>query len=66
MKCAKCDSTATKINAQGIPVCSRHIKTKVSAPTCPNCGIGMVIRKGKFGMFWGCAAYPMCDGIRKI
>ncbi|MEK6958002.1 MAG: topoisomerase DNA-binding C4 zinc finger domain-containing protein [archaeon] len=66
MKCAQCGNTATKINSKGIPVCSQHLKTKFSAPKCPNCGIEMKIREGKYGKFWGCVAFPMCDGIRKL
>jgi len=33
---------------------------------CPECGIEMTLREGKFGKFWGCKAFPMCDGMRKI
>ncbi len=31
------------------------IKTK-----CPICGNKLVLRKGKYGQFWGCSAYPKC------
>ncbi len=27
-------------------------------PTCPSCGIKMVVRNGQGGSFWGCANYP--------
>lgn len=66
MNCAKCGKTATKTNDDGVPVCSSHSKAKVSAPLCPECGLGMEIRKGKFGSFWGCIAYPSCSGIKKL
>ncbi len=66
MKCAKCGSFATKLNSNDIPVCSRHSKVSVKSPKCPNCKLEMTIRKGKFGSFWGCKAFPMCDGIQKI
>ena len=66
MKCVECGSFATNLNAQGIPVCSRHTKSKVKAPTCPECKSLMTIRESKYGRFWGCTAYPMCDGIVKI
>lgn len=29
-------------------------------PTCPACARAMIMRKGKSGMFWGCAAFPKC------
>ena len=60
------DRRARKLNAKGIPVCSRHAKVSIKPPDCPNCKLEMVLRKGKFGSFWGCKAFPMCDGIRKI
>ncbi len=66
MKCVKCGTTATIYNKQGVPVCSRHRETKVSAPFCPECSSIMTLREGKYGKFWGCSAYPMCDGIQKL
>lgn len=37
-----------------------------SAKTCPNCGKAMSIRKGKYGLFWGCTGYPDCKTIEAI
>lgn len=31
---------------------------------CPDCGGPMVSRSSKFGVFWGCKAYPKCKGTR--
>lgn len=31
---------------------------------CPECGEGMVSRKGLYGPFWGCKTYPKCKGTR--
>ena len=33
---------------------------KAGAPKCPNCGNALVKKNGKFGVFWGCSAYPKC------
>ncbi len=66
MNCAKCGNPATKLNKEEVPVCSRHAKASVKSPKCPDCKLEMVVRKGKFGAFWGCRAFPMCEGIRKI
>lgn len=40
-----------------------------SVPSCPKCGRAMVRRVARRGAnagnsFWGCTAYPKCDGIR--
>jgi len=66
MKCAKCSNPASKYNAKGFPVCARHSKARITAPSCPNCRLEMVLREGKFGKFWGCPAFPMCDGLQKL
>tara|TARA_Y100000310_G_scaffold334097_1_gene413023 strand:- start:5323 stop:5535 length:213 start_codon:yes stop_codon:yes gene_type:complete len=66
LKCAKCGKTATIYNAQQMPVCSRHVKNKIKVPSCPSCGIEMMLRESKYGKFWGCKAFPMCDGLKKI
>lgn len=34
--------------------------------TCPLCGNPMVLRRGKFGEFFGCVGWPECDGIQKL
>lgn len=31
---------------------------------CPQCGSDLILRKGKFGDFWGCYSYPTCKFIR--
>jgi ssDNA-binding Zn-finger/Zn-ribbon topoisomerase 1 len=33
---------------------------------CPKCNRDMQERKGKYGYFYGCILYPMCNGKRKI
>lgn len=32
---------------------------------CPRCGKKLVIRKGKYGSFYGCSGYPYCKFIKK-
>ncbi|MCI8355588.1 MAG: DNA polymerase III subunit epsilon [Lachnospiraceae bacterium] len=34
--------------------------------TCPSCGGELVLRKGKFGMFYGCSSYPRCRFTRNV
>ena len=31
---------------------------------CPECDGEMVSRKGQYGIFWGCKAFPKCKGTR--
>jgi len=37
-----------------------------SSNACPVCGQPMVLRKGKWGAFWGCSTYPRCRGKREV
>lgn len=34
--------------------------------TCPVCGGELVLRKGKFGMFYGCSSFPRCRFTRNV
>jgi len=29
---------------------------------CPECGAEMILRKSKYGMFYGCSRFPLCKG----
>ena len=29
-------------------------------PSCPACGVKLVVRNGKSGAFWGCTNFPKC------
>lgn len=42
------------------------IKEKFEGSVCPFCGSNLVLRKGKYGEFWGCSGYPKCRFTRKI
>lgn len=33
---------------------------------CPVCGDVLVLRKGRFGMFYGCSGYPACRFTRNV
>lgn len=35
-------------------------KPASAGPVCPRCGAAMKKRSGRFGIFWGCTAYPEC------
>jgi ssDNA-binding Zn-finger/Zn-ribbon topoisomerase 1 len=35
------------------------------APTCPKCESRTVLRRGRYGQFWGCSRFPVCDGLVK-
>jgi ssDNA-binding Zn-finger/Zn-ribbon topoisomerase 1 len=61
-------------NAQSLP---DELKAKLPPPKpkaapvltdekCDKCGAPMAVRRGRFGEFLGCSAYPKCKNIKKI
>src|ERR1035437_1866913 len=42
------------------------LTTRESFNACPVCRQPMVLRKGKWGAFWGCSSYPKCRGKREV
>ncbi len=64
--CVYCGKTATRMNKWKQPVCSEHVIKGEKKRDCPECGATMVLRKGKFGYFWGCSAFPNCDKTLSI
>ena len=41
-------------------------KKKYNPNTCPECGGKLILRKGKFGEFYGCSNYPRCNFTKKL
>lgn len=58
--CLKCGSVMIEKGR------SRICKNKdcgVAEPVCPKCGGSMILRKGKYGQFWGCSNYRSQAGF---
>lgn len=54
-------TSLTNVSAEEKQQHIEDIKTK-----CPFCGSELVLRKGKYGDFWGCSSYPKCRFTRKV
>jgi len=48
---------------EGAQVTANKPEPTMSEHLCPNCGKGMIQRKGRFGPFLGCSGYPDCKTI---
>lgn len=44
----------------------KELQEKYKNEKCEKCGAKMIIRKGKFGPFLGCSAYPKCKNLKNI
>ncbi|HVT18983.1 MAG TPA: type I DNA topoisomerase [Thermoanaerobaculia bacterium] len=42
------------------------VASEAEIPACEECGRPMMLRRSRFGTFYGCTGYPECKGIRKI
>lgn len=65
-KCVFCGESATTKNKEGQPVCSKHRKNEPKDVACPECGMPMKIKEGRYGFFWGCEGYPQCQKTYQI
>ena len=51
----------------GSAVVSREASVGGARPmSCPHCHAEMVMRKSRYGHFWGCSRYPHCRGTRQL
>jgi len=39
---------------------NRSKKMAREQPVCPSCGLPMKLKRGGYGLFYGCPRYPMC------
>ncbi|MFZ0033474.1 MAG: AAA domain-containing protein [Sedimentisphaerales bacterium] len=39
---------------------------EIAKKGCPKCGSTMVLRNGRYGLFFGCSKYPYCKGTRNL
>ncbi len=42
------------------------LQSNIENHICPRCGNQLVLRKGRYGEFWGCSQYPNCRFIKKL
>lgn len=42
------------------------VKQEVSETACEQCGLPMLVKRGKFGPFLGCSGYPECKNIVRM
>ncbi len=59
--CVHCGKFATVLNSEEQPTCIKCREKKPKRYKCSKCGDLMIVKKGKFGSFWGCFSYPRCD-----
>ena len=64
--CVFCGENATKTNSADQPVCKEHKDKEPKEVACPECGMPMKIKEGRYGYFWGCEGYPQCENTFQV
>jgi topoisomerase IA-like protein len=69
-------NSLSKINLTGTENEKRHVQSvkqnaekkqrALQSGICPRCGNNLVLRKGKYGDFYGCSNYPTCKFTQNI
>lgn len=62
--CHRCNSLKSNVIERG--AVNPRTKYKGNEVLCPNCGIALVKRSGKYGDFYGCPNYPHCKYTQQI
>jgi restriction system protein len=42
---------------------SLAVEGDYAVPTCPECGLKMIVRQHEQARYWGCRAFPRCKGV---
>ncbi len=59
------DSVDNNTHVGNLKTAEQEVKNKINSGICPKCGGKLILRKGKFGSFWGCSNYPKCKFTTK-
>ncbi len=70
VECPKCHATKKISPESAVLDGSKVIITETEddhiGEACPKCGAPLVLKRGKFGEFVACSAYPKCDYARNV
>ncbi len=58
-----CPQCGDKLETHGDFRLCKNLSCDFVEPVCPKCGGSMMLRKGKYGSFWGCANYRQNAGF---
>ena len=58
--CTLVGDEAERLHKQNVKTSLYYKEASEHTATCPRCGGKLVLRKGRFGSFYGCSRYPEC------
>ena len=62
--CHDCNSKKSNIIEAG--VANPRTRQKQTKEICPNCGVNLIIKDGRYGDFYACPNYPKCKFTKQI
>lgn len=64
--CRECKATKPLRRAGSVKLPRHSTAAKEGPNPCPKCYSKMLLRKGRYGQFYGCSKYPYCKGTRPL
>ncbi|HCZ05978.1 MAG: topoisomerase [Thermotogota bacterium] len=70
LRCERCEKTENldpvgTVLIDGVVMVKKKIEEK-TGDKCPKCGSDLIVKRGKYGEFVACSAYPECDYTRNV
>lgn len=59
------DKDNVRFHKENIKIRKNETKQRISNGMCPACGGTLILRKGKYGKFYGCSNYPTCKFTKR-
>ncbi|MBO4550207.1 MAG: NERD domain-containing protein [Bacteroidaceae bacterium] len=54
------ETVSNRQHIKNLQAAAKEVHDTIKSGICPKCGGNLVVRKGKFGTFYGCSNYPEC------
>ena len=54
-----------KTHIRNLKTAELQVENKIRMGICPKCGGNLILRKGRYGAFFGCSNYPDCKCTTK-
>jgi hypothetical protein len=64
--CQQCKSMKGGTRRTRATATKKPLTTQQGPNPCPKCGAKMMLRRGRYGQFYGCSKYPYCKGTRQL
>ena len=64
--CQECKTNKAPRRTRAATATQSSATSQQGPSPCPRCNAKMILRKGRYGPFYGCSKYPYCKGTRQL